>query len=52
MARFMAFFEKTLWGVAGLAVSLIILFAILHFLKQNSLTGGAADWVGSHAQNY
>ena len=52
MARFLAFFEKTIWGVAGLALSLIILFAILHFLKMNAVTGGAAQWVGAHAQNY
>lgn len=52
MARFLGFFERTIWGVAGLAVSLILLFAILHFLKQNAVTGGAAEWVGAHAQNY
>ena len=52
MGKFFTFFEHTLWGVAGLAFSLIILFAVLHFLKQNSLTGGAASWIGSHAQNY
>lgn len=52
MGRFLNFAEKTIWGVAGLALSLIILFAILHYLKGNSLTGGVADWVGSHAQNY
>jgi len=52
MGKFVSFAEKTLWGVGGLAVSLIILFAVLHFLKQNSLTGGVAGWVGDHAQNY
>ena len=44
--------EKMLWGAGTLAIGLIILFAILHFLKQNSITGGVADWVGQHAQNY
>lgn len=52
MGKLVSYVEKLLWGVGGLAVSLIILFAILHFLKQNSLTGGAAGWVGEHAQNY
>ena len=52
MGRVLSFAEKMLWGAGGLAVSLIILFAILHFLKGNNLTGGVANWVGSHAQNY
>lgn len=52
MSRFLSFLERTFWGIGGLAVGLILLFAILHMLKQNSLTGGVASWVGSHAQNY
>jgi hypothetical protein len=52
MSKVVSYAEKLLWGTAGLAVSLILLFAILHFLKNNSLTGGISDWVGTHAQNY
>lgn len=52
MSKFLNFAEKTIWGTAGLALGLIILFAILHVLKGNGLTGPAAAWVGAHAQNY
>ena len=52
------FAEHILWGSAALAVSLIILFAILHVLKNQSVPvvgspiAGGANWVGAHAQNY
>jgi hypothetical protein len=52
------FTERIVWGAAGLAVSLIILFAILHVLKNQSVpvvgspVATAANWVGTHASNY
>ena len=52
MSRLFTFVERTFWGIGGLALSLIILFAVLHMLKQNAVTGAAAGWVGSHATNY
>ena len=61
MSNFVRFIEKMFWGIAGLAVSLVILFAVLHILKSNSVAqvpvvgapvAGAANWVGAHAQSY
>lgn len=52
------FVEHILWASFALAISLIILFAILHVLKNQNVpvvgapVAGAANWVGSHAQNY
>ena len=50
--------EHILWASAALAVSLVIMFAILHVLKNQNVPvvgapiAGAANWVGVHAQNY
>lgn len=52
------FAERIIWGCAGLALSLVILFAILHILKnqQVPIVGAplatGANWVGTHASNY
>jgi len=52
------FAERILWSVTGLIVLLIITFAILHVLKNQNVPvvgsplAGAANWVGTHAQNY
>jgi hypothetical protein len=52
------FAERIIWGAAGLAVSMIILFGILHVLKNQNIpvvgspVAGAANWVGVHASNY
>lgn len=54
------FAEAIIWGSAGLAVSLIILFAILHVLKNQAAAipvvgapvAAGASWIGAHAQNY
>ena len=57
MRHLFTFVERTFWGVAGLALMLVILFAALHVLRTNALTSGnfvgtASQWVGAHAQNY
>ena len=52
MSKLIGFVERTFWGIGGLAIGLILLFAVLHMLKQNAITGGAASWVGTHASNY
>jgi hypothetical protein len=52
MRYFARFIEKIFWGVIWLAVFLIVLYAILHILRQNNLTGGVASWIGSHTTNY
>jgi len=60
MKHLFTFVERTFWGVAGLALILIIMFAVLHVLRTNGqsvpVVGGAlssgAGWVGAHAQNY
>ena len=54
------FAEHIIWGSIGLAVSLVVLFAILHVLKTQAATvpvvgapvAAGAQWVGAHAQNY
>lgn len=61
MTHFTKFIERIIWGVAGLAVSMIILFAILHVLRSNPIAtapvvgapvAAGATWVGQHIQNY
>jgi len=58
MSYFIKFLERIFWGIAGLALSLVILFAVLHILKNQNVPvvgaplAGAASWVGRYASNY
>ena len=61
MTHFSHFIEKMAWGVAGLAVMLIVLFAILHVLRSNAIASvpvvgapvaGASNWVGAHTTSW
>jgi hypothetical protein len=57
MRQLTRFLGHLFWGLGGLAVMLVVLFAIIHVLRTNSFTnsnvvGQAAGWVGSHASNY
>ena len=52
------FAERIIWGSAGLALTLVVMFAVLHVLKNQQVpvvgapVATAANWVGAHAQNY
>jgi len=58
MSYFVKFIERIFWGIAGLALSLIILFAVLHILKNQNVpivgapVAAGATWVGRYASNY
>ncbi|HWS82803.1 MAG TPA: hypothetical protein VN207_00940 [Ktedonobacteraceae bacterium] len=60
MTHFTHFVEKMFWGSVGLAVGLVVLFAILHVLRTQAVNvpavgapvANAAGWVGAHATNY
>jgi hypothetical protein len=60
MTQFTHFVEKILWGSIGLAFGLVVLFAILHVLRNQGASvpvvgapvANAASWVGAHATNY
>ena len=58
MSYFVKFIERIFWGVVGLGLMLVIFFAVLHILKNQSLpavgapVAAGANWVGRHATNY
>lgn len=60
MTHFTHYIEKIFWGSVGLAIALVIMFAIVHVLRTQAgvvpvvgaPVANAAGWVGAHAQYY
>lgn len=60
MTHFTNYIEKIFWGSVGLAIALVILFAIIHVLRTQAgavpVVGApvaqGASWVGAHASYY